>query len=263
MATRRKLKSTSTKTAAAGIQKPQTEPKAEAPAGKADKPQRTLADILRKRVPLSVYRGLESQEANDRRNAAQNETYEIEWRAKKERYRENVERARHYLADARIREHWLRQAEPAFAEAGPEWRTRRLTWPKDTALVYALMLLCADDMSKLCILPELLKQTEAYKRNKNVTWVWLHDHAGQFMAYIETDLRAEGLLGQIISGKKRKGSPGLPGPEAKKRLRIMKKWDEQKGGISRKDFCAEEGITVGYFETCRKYDYSINHRAKK
>jgi hypothetical protein len=218
----------------------------------------------RRFIPRSVYRGLESQEVYDRRRAAEQEARTAEQHAKNERYRTSREKAIQYLADARIREYWSRQAESAFIEDALEWRTRPLAWPKDKPIIYAIMLLVANYMSKVCILPQALIETAMYKKNEKVWWVCRYDYAGQFVAFIEADLKEQGLLKSERQGHQRRkqGRPRLSEKdreEAKRRDEFLEKWEKEKGTISVRQFCQRENVPYqssrkNYLKTCKDWE---------
>lgn len=239
-----------------------------------------------KLIPRSVYLGTETLEAYSMRKVAAEKEQRSKNQAKRERYSKEIERAQRYLADIRLKDYWLNQAKPVFfQETVADWRNIRFEWPKDKAFFYAVMLLCADSASKIHLLPESFKQTKAYEQNKNVTWVWLFDYAGQLMTYIEADLEQKGLLQKKESKQKSRGRPPgrpkLTEEEVESRKAIVEGWRRAKGaGISKVDYLADinkngveysngllykikEEVTVSRLEKYKNYFSQERHRNHK
>lgn len=119
-------------------------------------------------------------------------------RVKWERFRQSCEKGRQFLAKTDVFVYWLKQVE--IAMTGPEkyWGETRYDWPKDKAIIYAVMAICIDKDSAIRVIPDSLQQTECYNANKDVsTWVRGFDLSIEFMNYIEEDLRNEGLLDSV------------------------------------------------------------------
>lgn len=119
--------------------------------------------------------------------------------AKQERFRRSLEKGRWFLSKTKVLTHWLKQIE--IAASGPKkyWGDTKgdtkYDWPKDKAIIYAVMAICIEKDSAIRIIPNSLRQTECYKVNKHVsTWVEVFDLSVEFMDYIEADLENEGLL---------------------------------------------------------------------
>ncbi len=75
------------------------------------------------------------------------------------------------------------------------WGDTKYDWPKDKAVIYAVMAICIEEDRAIRIIPNSLRQTECYKVNKHIsTWVEVSDLSIEFMDYIEAELENEGLL---------------------------------------------------------------------
>lgn len=117
--------------------------------------------------------------------------------AKHERFRRSCERGRRFLSEKEILEYWLTQAEIAMSGPRKYWGdTKKFSWPKDKAIIYAVMMICIENTgSAIRVIPDSLQQTKNYKFNEYVwTWVENLDLAAGLMNYIEADLKEEGLL---------------------------------------------------------------------
>ena len=136
-----------------------------------------------------------SPQDREQKAAEQREREQAKW----ERFRQNREKGRRFLTKTKVLAYWLKQVE--IAMSGPEkyWGdTHQYDWPKDKAIIYAIMAVCIDRYSAIKIIPESLRQTECYKVNKKI-WFWVEnfDLSTEFMNYIEEDLRNEGLLDSV------------------------------------------------------------------
>jgi len=119
--------------------------------------------------------------------------------AKQERIRQSCEKCHELLADSSVRMYWLGQAQAVMATEtsyqGLGGACLQYEWPRDKAMVYAVMAIWLDECSNIKILPEHLRQTDFYKVNKNVgndMVYWCPGLTAEFLSYIEADLKAAG-----------------------------------------------------------------------
>lgn len=151
-------------------------------------------------TPRTVARGLETLDAYSKRQADKEAARNAVERARRERFRKSCEKGRRFLVNEKILEYWLTQA--GIAMSGPKkyWGdTEKYSWPKDKAIVYAVMMICIEQRSIIRIIPDSLKQTECYCINEYVwTWVENFDLSDGFMNYIEAELKSKGLLKRSV-----------------------------------------------------------------
>jgi len=142
-------------------------------------------------TPRTVARGSETLDAYSKRRADKEAARNAIERAKRERFRLNCERGRRFLVNENVLEYWLTQAKIAMAGPRKYWGdTEKYSWPKDKAIVYAVMMICIEQHSIIRIIPDSLQQTKNYKFNEYVwTWVENLDLSDGFMNFIEKELK--------------------------------------------------------------------------
>lgn len=150
-------------------------------------------------TPRTVARGLETLEAYSIRKVNDEKIRRISEEANGERFKASCREFRKYLSRKTIYKYWLQQAEPVIKTEntwqGPGGVGFHYELPRDKAKIYAIVLLALDQCSSIKRLPENLQQTEFCKNNKNIFYhIEKYDLAPEYLAYIEADLREQGLL---------------------------------------------------------------------
>jgi hypothetical protein len=104
----------------------------------------------------------------------------------------------------KIEAYWVKQIEVIAISTGstPVFEAK-LQWPNDRARFYAVMGVCAQRCTDIVLIPERIREMQWYKSHE--WWVPEYvcgmDMASQFMAFIEQDLREQGLIDDEIVGE--------------------------------------------------------------
>jgi hypothetical protein len=75
-----------------------------------------------------------------------------------------------------------------------------------------------------------------------------------------TDKKDMGEIARKVAGKR--GRKKLPPKEERRRLAILERWERASGECSRKDFCADEGITVKQLENFQRWKQQRENRGE-
>ncbi len=154
-------------------------------------------NMRRHMVPLSVYRGQETQEAYDRRKEAERAARHAQEAAQSDRFHAACEQVWQHVARPKVKDYWLDQMKPVVSAGGTyAFAAGPLDWREDKAKVYAVMAICAQEFSTgINIMPRDMRESEWFKANSCV-WneVQRRDIAAKLMICIEADLRKNGFL---------------------------------------------------------------------